>query len=106
MSNVDQDAFEDITRRMETAWKAGDGAAFAAPFAEDADFVNIRGEHFRGRDTIARGHDEIFRTIYAGSSIVVQSRSIVSSVPGGGQSVKSRSLEKIIRPMRLPGGTT
>ena len=37
-----------------------------------------------------------------GSSNEVPSRSIVSSVPGSGQRVKSRSLEKIIRPICWP----
>ena len=45
-----------------------DGSAFAAPFAVDADFVNIRGEHFRGQAAIAAGHAAIFRAIYAGST--------------------------------------
>ena len=45
-----------------------DGAAFAAPFAADADFVNIRGEHVRGRQGIAAGHTGIFKSIYAGST--------------------------------------
>jgi uncharacterized protein (TIGR02246 family) len=45
-----------------------DGDAFGAPFAPDADFVTIRGEHFRGRQAIAAGHSAIFRTIYAGST--------------------------------------
>jgi uncharacterized protein (TIGR02246 family) len=45
-----------------------DGSAFAAPFAADADFVTIRGEHFRGRPAIAAGHAAIFRTVYAGST--------------------------------------
>jgi uncharacterized protein (TIGR02246 family) len=35
--------------------------------AEDADFVTIRAEHFRGRQAISSAHDGIFRTIYAGS---------------------------------------
>lgn len=37
---------------MEAAWNAMDGAAFADPFAVDADFVTIRGEPFRGRASI------------------------------------------------------
>src|SRR5690606_39728166 len=41
-----------------------------------------------------------------GSSSDVPPRSTVSSVPGVGQSVKSRSLEKIMRPMRWPAGIT
>ena len=63
----DRQAIERIVAALESAWNAGDGDAFAAPFADDADFVNIRAEHFRGRDTIAAGHTGIFRTIYAGS---------------------------------------
>lgn len=61
-------AFLRIVRHLESAWNAGDGHAFAAPFAKDADFVTIRAEHVRGRDAIGAGHAAIFRTIYAGSS--------------------------------------
>jgi uncharacterized protein (TIGR02246 family) len=64
----DREALENIVRQLETAWNAMDGSAFAAPFAGDADFVTIRGEHFRGRSAIAAGHAAIFRTIYAGST--------------------------------------
>jgi uncharacterized protein (TIGR02246 family) len=61
-------ALERIVRLIEAAWNAGDGEAFAAPFAQDADFVTIRGEHFRGRPAIGAGHAAIFRTVYAGST--------------------------------------
>jgi uncharacterized protein (TIGR02246 family) len=64
----DRAAIEGLVGQLEAAWKALDGSAFAAPFAVDADFVNIRGEHFRGRPAIAAGHAAIFRTIYAGST--------------------------------------
>ena len=57
-----------IVAQLEAAWNAMDGPAFAAPFASDADFVTIRGEHFRGRPAIAAGHSAIFRTLYAGST--------------------------------------
>jgi uncharacterized protein (TIGR02246 family) len=63
----DRAAIESIVEQLEAAWNAMDGAAFAASFAHDADFVTIRGEHFRGRPAIAAGHTAIFRTIYAGS---------------------------------------
>jgi uncharacterized protein (TIGR02246 family) len=64
----DRAALESIVGQLEAAWNAMDGAAFAAPFASDADFVNIRGEHFRGQPAIAAGHAGIFKTIYAGST--------------------------------------
>ena len=64
---TDRADIEEIMWKLEAAWNAGDGLAFAAPFAKDADFVNIRADRFSGRETIAAGHDGIFRTIYAGS---------------------------------------
>jgi uncharacterized protein (TIGR02246 family) len=64
----DRAALESVVSQVEAAWNAMDGPAFAAPFASDADFVTIRGEHFRGRSAIAAGHAGIFRTIYAGST--------------------------------------
>ena len=68
LSRGDRSALEQIVGLLETAWNAGDGEAFAASFADDADFVTIRGEHLRGRATIGAGHAAIFRTIYAGST--------------------------------------
>jgi uncharacterized protein (TIGR02246 family) len=68
LSATDRAALADVVRRLEAAWNAMDGAAFAADFGEDADFVNVRGEHVRGRAAIAAGHVAILATIYAGST--------------------------------------
>jgi uncharacterized protein (TIGR02246 family) len=65
---ADRAAIEGIVASLEAAWNAGDGPAFGEPFAPEADFVNIRAEHFRGREAIASGHSAIFRTIYAGGT--------------------------------------
>jgi uncharacterized protein (TIGR02246 family) len=61
-------AIRDVVKRVEAGWNAGDGEAFAAPFAEDADYVIVNGRHERGRATIAEGHKYIFSTIYKGSN--------------------------------------
>ncbi len=78
---------EQIGRRalaqLEAAWNAADGRAFAAPFAEDADFVDIRGDRHRGREAIARGHQAILDTVYRGSRIayaLVQARALTPEV--------------------------
>jgi uncharacterized protein (TIGR02246 family) len=68
LAPIDRAAIDAIVGQLEAAWNAMDGSAFAAPFGIDADFVNIRGEHIRGRPAIAAGHSAIFRTIYAGST--------------------------------------
>lgn len=59
----------EMVSQLEGAWNAGDGQAFAAPFREDADFVDIRGMHHVGRAGIAVGHAHILSTIYRGSHV-------------------------------------
>ena len=59
----------EIVGRLERAWNQADGEGFAAPFTEEADFVDLRGTHHRGRVPIAKGHQGIFDSIYRGSHI-------------------------------------
>ena len=70
-----------LVGELENAWNAADGAAFARPFAEDADFVTIRGEHLRTREVIARGHQAIFDTIYKGSVVRYQVTGVRAIAP-------------------------
>ena len=62
------DIAKEVMQRLEKAWNSADGAAFGEPFAADADFVAIRGDLHSG-PAIAAGHQQIFDTIYAGSTI-------------------------------------
>ncbi|HEX2786070.1 MAG TPA: SgcJ/EcaC family oxidoreductase [Ilumatobacteraceae bacterium] len=56
--------------RMERAWNDADGAAFGSVFADDTDFVNIRGEHHRGDGAfVGRAHQGLFDSVYAGSTV-------------------------------------
>lgn len=70
---MDQDkaAIEEIVKSIQQAWNAGDGKAFAAPFAEDADYVVVNGMHVKGRAAIDMGHQQIFDTFYKGSNIML-----------------------------------
>ena len=70
-------------RQLEAGWNAKSGAAFAKPFAEDADYVIINGTQIKGRDAIAEGHQRIFDTIYKDSTLtlsVKQSRMLRADV--------------------------
>jgi hypothetical protein len=44
----DEDAIRCIYQQMIDAWNAGDGAAFAAPFTDDANFVAFEGTRLKG----------------------------------------------------------
>jgi uncharacterized protein (TIGR02246 family) len=58
------------------AWNAGDSEAFAAPFAEDATFVQIYGGQLDGRRAIEASHRHIFDTVYQGSQASFTLRSV------------------------------
>ena len=65
----DERALHSMVYQLEAAWNSADGAAFAALFAEDADFIHILGGYYAGRPAIESGHRMIFGTIYKGSTV-------------------------------------
>jgi uncharacterized protein (TIGR02246 family) len=69
MTEVAAEVADRALKQLEDGWNNADGEAFGAPFAEDAEFVTIRGEHHSGRIPIARGHQAIFDSIYRGSVV-------------------------------------
>ncbi|MEV0246397.1 SgcJ/EcaC family oxidoreductase [Nocardia sp. NPDC050712] len=50
---TDDAAVRALLRTQRDAWAAGDGAAFAATFTPDADFVSVIGEFVQGRGELA-----------------------------------------------------
>jgi uncharacterized protein (TIGR02246 family) len=105
---------EEIARRvlnqLGDAWNAADGQAFGAPFAADADFVAIRGDHHHGQGAIAHGHQAIFDSIYRGSQQtydLLQARALTDDVvlaiaqgnlnaPGGPMAGESQSTATLV----------
>ncbi len=67
----DERAVREAVRQMEAGWNTKSGAAFAKPFAEDADYVVVNGMQIKGRDAIDKGHQRIFDTIYKDSSLAL-----------------------------------
>ena len=65
----DELAIRQLVKQLEAAWNAGDSVGIAAPFVDDADFVNIMGEYYKGRAPIEAGHRRIFDTIHKGSQV-------------------------------------
>lgn len=69
MNAADEQALREIITKLESAWNRADSAAWAAMFAEDADFIHILGVHFTGRPAVEAGHRAIWDTIYKGSTV-------------------------------------
>jgi uncharacterized protein (TIGR02246 family) len=54
MDTSDTNAIGEIIGRCDDAWNHHDMAAFADLFSEQADFVNVRGSHWKSRAEIER----------------------------------------------------
>jgi uncharacterized protein (TIGR02246 family) len=61
---ADEAAIRDLMVRFMDAWNKHDAKAFAAVFAEHADFTNVLGVHARGRAQIEKFHAPVFATIF------------------------------------------
>lgn len=79
---VDEQAVEALAGEVEQAWNSHDMGRFAACFAEDADFVNVRGWWWRGRGEIERNHALFHETIFSDSSMTLECAAIREVGPG------------------------
>ena len=61
-----------LWQRMERGWADGDGAAFAGVFAQDVDFVTVRGEELFGRRAVAQGHAQLFAGPYRDTKLTTE----------------------------------
>jgi len=68
-STSDEAAVRALLDAFIEGWNAGSGSSLARPFAADAEFTNIMGLKVRGRALIARGHDELFETVFFGTRL-------------------------------------
>ncbi|HEY8602240.1 MAG TPA: SgcJ/EcaC family oxidoreductase [Thermomicrobiales bacterium] len=97
LTQDDEVAIRALVAALVASWNAADGAGYAAWFTEDADFVNIYGLYVKGRAAIAAGHQQIFDTVYRGST----NSSIVEGVRA---LVPRLALARVAWHLRIPAG--
>lgn len=69
MSAADREAIEARVAALAQSWNVHDARAFAAAFAEDADFTNVFGMPAKGRKAIEEFHAPIFATMFRESRL-------------------------------------
>jgi uncharacterized protein (TIGR02246 family) len=60
-----------VVSSLAESWNRHDMTAFAAAFSENADFVNVIGMHWRGRQEIEAKHAATHRTIFRNSHLQI-----------------------------------
>jgi uncharacterized protein (TIGR02246 family) len=78
--------------RLMDGWNRGSADAFAAPFADECDFIAFDGVRFRSREELVRFHQPLFETHLKGTRLV-------------GNVTDVRFLEPHIAVMHARGGT-
>jgi uncharacterized protein (TIGR02246 family) len=73
----DELAIRQLVAVQTEAWNRQDATAWSADYVPDADFINIRGTVFAGREQIAQRHAAIFDTIFKGTHAEVTVRKLV-----------------------------
>jgi uncharacterized protein (TIGR02246 family) len=66
-SEASEQAIRGVIDRFVDAWNRHDAKAFAAVFAEDADFTNWRGIGASGRSKVEEFHAPMFATVFKNS---------------------------------------
>src|SRR5512142_2670089 len=72
----DEQAIHEILKQLEAAWNESDSCRWTSFFAGDATFIHIFGGQLDGHAAIERSHRVIFDTIYKGSRLSIELRSI------------------------------
>lgn len=79
------DSSTDVVRVVEAfadSWNRHDMAAFAQLFAEDAEFVNVVGLWWKGRDEIRAAHEFTHSTIFKNSRLTLLDTKVRFPLPG------------------------
>ena len=71
-----------VVSALAESWNRHDMTAFAAEFSENADFVNVIGMHWRGRQEIGAKHAAVHRTIFRNSNLQIIELAVRFLSPG------------------------
>jgi uncharacterized protein (TIGR02246 family) len=69
--HADRQHIENVVRAFSECWNRHDMEAFAQLFAEDAEFANVVGLWWKGREEIKRAHAATHATIFKHSRLTI-----------------------------------
>ena len=75
-SQRDREVLESIPKRFADAWNRHDVEAVFADYEDDAEFVNVLGMRWRGKERFVQEHANRFATIFANSLLIFREVSI------------------------------
>jgi uncharacterized protein (TIGR02246 family) len=81
LSAADESAVRGLVSEFANTWNRHDMKAMHELDAEDVEWINVVGQHWRGRTTVFKGHTAIHKGMSAGTSMSVESATIRPIAP-------------------------
>ena len=98
LSSVDESSVRAVVSEFASTWNRHDMFGMHELDTEDVEWINITGNHWRGKPDVYKGHDTIHRTIFAKTEMSVESAVIRAIVPDVAVAVATMKFGPVIIP--------
>jgi len=98
LSKTDDAAVRKLVADIEKSWNTHDMKLLATLFREDAEFVNVVGLHWRGRDAIVKAHAVFHETMFKDCRLKTDSIQIRSIGPENAIAVVTTTQDRFTTP--------
>jgi uncharacterized protein (TIGR02246 family) len=95
---ADEAAVRAIISEFANTWNRHDMPGMHELDSEDVEWINVTGNHWRGKAAVYKGHDIIHRTIFAKTQMSVESVEVRPIAPGAAVGVATMKFGPVIIP--------
>jgi uncharacterized protein (TIGR02246 family) len=98
LNSVDESAVRAVVFEFASTWNRHDMVGMHELDTEDVEWINVTGNHWRGKAAVYKGHDAIHRTIFAKTEMSVESVVIRAIAPDVAIAVATMKFGPVIIP--------
>jgi uncharacterized protein (TIGR02246 family) len=98
LASEDEKRVRAVVAEFANTWNRHDMKAMHELDTDDVEWINVVGNHWRGKATVYKGHDTIHRTIAAKSEMSVEETLIRAIAPGVAVAVATMKFSPAITP--------
>jgi uncharacterized protein (TIGR02246 family) len=98
LNSVDESAIRAVVAEFASTWNRHDMVGMHELDTEDVEWINVTGNHWRGKAAVYKGHDTIHRTIFAKTEMSVESALIRVIAPDVAVAVATMQFGPVIIP--------